>query len=43
MNHLTIQWSVGSVYFDGTCTMSGYFSGVQAKCKEKNETILYVN
>lgn len=41
---LKIPWtSVNSVCFDGAAAMSGHISGVQAKCKEKNNRILYVH
>lgn len=31
-----------SVCFDGASTMSGRLNGVQSKCKEKNNSIMYV-
>lgn len=35
--------NVLSVCFDGASTMSGHLNGVQAKCKEKNNSIMYVH
>ncbi|KAL4141956.1 hypothetical protein QTP88_004495 [Uroleucon formosanum] len=32
-----------SVCFDGASTMSGHLNGVQSKCKEKNNSIMYVH
>ncbi len=44
VNELELEWSdVIAVCFDGASTMSGYLSGVQARCKEKNPNILYVH
>ncbi|XP_050056135.1 zinc finger MYM-type protein 1-like [Aphis gossypii] len=38
------DWSsVLAVCFDGASSMSGHVGGVQAKCKEKNNKILYVH
>ncbi|XP_022163878.1 zinc finger MYM-type protein 1-like, partial [Myzus persicae] len=38
------QWEdVLSVCFDGASTMSGHLNGVQSKCKEKNNSIMYVH
>ncbi|XP_050056112.1 zinc finger MYM-type protein 1-like [Aphis gossypii] len=44
LKNLKIQWrDVVSVCFDGASTMSGCISGVQAKCKEVNSSIMYVH
>lgn len=44
LKNFKIQWSdVVSVCFDGASTMSGCISGVQAKCKEINSSIMYVH
>lgn len=43
-DEIKLNWnSVVSVCFDGAATMAGCISGVQTKCKEKNNKILYVH
>ncbi|XP_050064156.1 uncharacterized protein LOC126552999, partial [Aphis gossypii] len=44
LKNLKIQWrDVVSVCFDGASTISGCISGVQAKCKEVNSSIIKEN
>jgi len=44
LKSVKIKWGdVVSVCFDGASTMSGCISGVQAKCKEVNSSIMYVH
>lgn len=44
INKLGLSWSfVIAVCFDGAATMSGCNNGVQAKCKEKNNALMYVH
>lgn len=44
VSSLRIDWKdVTAVCFDGASAMSGEFSGVQARCKEKNPSIMYVH
>lgn len=41
---INVSWnSVSSVCFDGASTMSGHVAGVQAKCKEQNNKLVYVH
>jgi len=43
INKLGLSWSsVIAVCFDGAATMSGYNNGVQAKCKEQNNSLMYI-
>lgn len=44
INKLGLSWSsVIAVCFDGAATMSGYNNGVQAKCKEQNNSLMYIH
>lgn len=44
IEQFNLNWnSVIAVCFDGASTMAGNVAGVQAKCKMKNENILYVH
>lgn len=44
LTEMGILWKdVEGVCFDGASAMSGRFSGVQARCKEMKESILYVH
>lgn len=44
VNKLSLNWSsVVGVCFDGAATMSGFNNGVQAKCKAKNNSIMYIH
>ncbi|XP_040068957.2 zinc finger MYM-type protein 1-like isoform X1 [Ixodes scapularis] len=44
LNTINVSWnSASSVCFDGASTMSGHVAGVQAKCKEQNNKLVYVH
>ncbi|XP_025199262.1 zinc finger MYM-type protein 1-like [Melanaphis sacchari] len=44
VNKLSLNWSsVVGVCFDGAATMSGFNNRVQAKCKAKNNSIMYIH
>lgn len=44
LTEIGIKWeNVLSICFDGASAMAGQFNGVQAKCKEVNQSIFYVN